>query len=208
MRRDEVSPLVWLGVGLGVAGLGVVAWRHRAGVARVISVAQLVASMPGVSPARAAAALPYLIAAMGEAEITTPLRVAAFLAQLGHESGSLRYMEELADGSAYEGRRDLGNVQPGDGPRYKGRGPIQLTGRANYRAAGAALGVPLEAQPELAATLDVGFRTAAWYWTTRRLNALADAGNFRGITAAINGGQNGAADRERRYAAARAALGV
>jgi putative chitinase len=130
---------------------------------------------------------PLLEAAMVEASITTVTRAAAFLAQLAWESGDLRYMEELADGSAYEGRADLGNSKPGDGRRYKGRGPIQLTGRANYRAAGAALGLDLEADPALAARPEVGFRVAAWYWTSRDLNAVADRPDFRAVTRKING---------------------
>ena len=68
---------------------------------------------------------------MEKYQITTPLRRAAFLAQLAHESGELKYMEEIASGEAYEGRKELGNTAPGDGKRYKGRGPIQLTGRFN-----------------------------------------------------------------------------
>ena len=156
--------------------------------------------MPTLSARRARTLLPHLVAAMAEAEICTPLRRAAFLAQLGHESVDLRYMEELASGSAYEGRRDLGNLLPGDGQRYKGRGPIQLTGRANYRAAGEALGLPLEEQPHLAARPSVGFRVAAWYWTNRGLNELADAGDIDEITRRINGGMNGAADRRDRFA--------
>ncbi len=130
---------------------------------------------------------PLLSDAMVEAEIVTVTRAAAFLAQLAWESGDLRYMEELADGSAYEGRGNLGNTQPGDGRRYKGRGPIQLTGRSNYRAAGLWFGLPLEQDPELAAKPAVGFRVAAWYWTSRGCNALADSGDFRGITRRING---------------------
>jgi len=146
--------------------------------------------------------------AMVEAEINTPLRVAAFLAQLAHESGEFRYMEELASGEAYEGRKDLGNTQKGDGKRYKGRGPIQLTGRSNYRLAGAALHLDLEGLPELAATPAVGFRVAGWYWTTHGCNALADAGNFLGITKKINGGTNGLSDREKYYKVAKTVLGI
>jgi putative chitinase len=160
---------------------------------------QLRQIMPRLSDARARECLPSLDAAMVEADILTPQRQAAFLAQLAHESGELRYFEELASGEAYEGRRTLGNVQPGDGKRYKGRGPIQLTGRANYRAAGQALGIDLEANPERAADVDVGFRVAAWYWTGRGLNALADVGDFREITRRINGGFNGLEHREAYY---------
>jgi predicted chitinase len=132
---------------------------------------------------------------MTRAQIATHLREAAFLAQLAHESGELRWLEELASGAAYEGRRDLGNTQPGDGKRFKGRGPIQITGRANYRAAGKALDLPLVQRPELAAYPQHGFDIATWFWTTRRLNALADQSAFRLITRRINGGMNGYADR-------------
>jgi putative chitinase len=163
---------------------------------------QLRAIMPKLPEAHAAHYLPLLNAAMNEAAITTPRRQAAFLAQLAHESGELRFWEELSDGSAYEGRKDLGNVQPGDGPRYKGRGPIQLTGRNNYRAAGQALGVDLENHPELAKEPAIGFRVATWFWATHGLNALADAGDFREITRRINGGYNGLAQREAYYARA------
>lgn len=168
--------------------------------------AQFIACMPAISPLRAASLFPFVVRAMEEAQINTPQRQACFLAQLGHESFSLRYMEELASGAAYEGRHDLGNTQPGDGKRYKGRGPIQLTGRANYRACGAALSLDLEGHPEMAAQPDVGFRVAGWFWTTHGLNALADAGQFDAITRAINGGQNGAEDRRRRFELAKKAL--
>lgn len=171
-----------------------------------ISVDQLRRIMPNLSQADAQRYLPYLNSAMNQAGITTPARRAAFLAQLGHESGGLRYMEEIASGAAYEGRRDLGNTQPGDGRRYKGRGPIQLTGRANYREAGRALGIDLENHPERAADPDVAFRIATWYWQSRGLNGLADQGNFREITRRINGGYNGLADREQYWARARQVL--
>jgi predicted chitinase len=156
-------------------------------------------AMPGLPTDNAREYAPLVNTAMREGRITTRARAAAFLAQLGHESGSLRWMEELASGAAYEGRLDLGNTQPGDGRRYKGRGPIQLTGRANYRAAGKALGLPLEDNPKMAARPAVGFRTAVWYWTTRGLNPLADRGDFKGITRRINGGYNGLSDREHRH---------
>lgn len=162
--------------------------------------------MPAIRPSIAAVYLPHLQAAMLEGNITTRKRAAAFLAQLGHESGSLRWMEEIASGAAYEGRRDLGNVEPGDGKRYKGRGPIQLTGRLNYRAAGKALGLPLEDNPPMAALPEVGFRTAVWFWNNRRLNALADQSAFTTITHRINGGTNGLVDRLRRYRLALKAL--
>jgi predicted chitinase/LysM repeat protein len=173
-----------------------------------ISSGQLRAIMPNLSEAKANQYLPYLNAAMAEGHINTPRRQAAFLAQLAHESGQLRYFEEIASGSAYEGRRDLGNTQPGDGVRFKGRGPIQLTGRANYIAAGRALGIDLVNNPTRAADPDVGFRIATWYWQTHNLNSMADAGNFDGITRAINGGYNGKADRDAYYARARGVLGA
>lgn len=149
-----------------------------------------------------------LNAAMSEFEIVTPEREAAFLAQLAHESGQLRYFEELASGEAYEGRADLGNTEPGDGKRYKGRGPIQITGRENYRKAGEALGLDLEDRPELAGLPEYGFRVAAWFWKSRGLNELADVGNFRLISKRINGGYNGLTDRLGYWARAKAELGV
>lgn len=153
---------------------------------------------------------PHLVEAMREAEVNTPWRTAHFLSQVGHESGELRWWEEFADGTAYEGRADLGNVVPGDGPRYKGRCPIMLTGRANYRAAGGALGVDLEGNPGLAMKPEVGFRIAAWYWTGRGLNDLADKrdGGFKEITYRINGGYNGYQDRLEKFNRAKAVLGV
>ena len=149
----------------------------------------------GVSPATARAEAPLAERAMIERAITTQAEASAFLAQVLWESVGLRYFEEIASGAAYEGRRDLGNTHPGDGVRYKGRGPIQLTGRANYRWAGARLGLALETHPELAATHEVGWRIAALYWQAHGLDALAERGAFDAITRAINGGLNGAAGR-------------
>lgn len=162
--------------------------------------------MPHTPKAKRAEYLPFINAAMLEFEITTELRAAAFLAQLAHESGELRYMEEIASGSAYEGRRDLGNTEPGDGKRFKGRGPIQLTGRDNYRRFGKLLDIPLEQEPALAASPQVGFRLAAAFWDSKGLNDFADRRQFRAITKRINGGYNGLPERERYYDRALRAL--
>ena len=174
----------------------------------MISLDQLKKIMPRLPVVKASLYFPHLTAAMKEREITTPLRMAAFLAQLGHESADLRYMEEIASGEAYEGRKDLGNVYPGDGIRFKGRGPIQLTGRANYKKFGDLLMVDLLLAPELAAKPEYGFKIAALFWTLKKLNALADMGfdGFKEITRRINGGYNGLEDRLKRYELAKQVL--
>lgn len=123
------------------------------------------------------------------------LRLAHFMAQLCHESGSFRYMEELASGQAYEGRVDLGNIHSGDGKRFKGRGPIQITGRANYRKFGRLIGIDIERHPEIAAIPSIGLHLALEYWQDRNLNELADKDDILNITKKINGGLNGIVDR-------------
>lgn len=150
---------------------------------------------------RAQAALVVLEPAMREGGINTKLRKAAFIAQTAHESGGFYYREELASGDAYEGRRDLGNTQPGDGRRYKGRGYIQLTGRANYAEAGRDLGLDLLNFPELAAQPKNAARIAAWFWNKKKLNALADQGPaaFDSITRRINGALRGKPQRDAIY---------
>ena len=149
---------------------------------------------------------PVLNTAMNRYQIVGPKRVAAFIAQIGHESGQLKYVKEIWGPTAaqahYEGRADLGNTQPGDGSKYRGRGFIQITGRANYKACSEALGLDLINHPELLEKHQHACMSAAWYWATRGLNTLADAGKFDTITTRINGGQNGAADREMLYARA------
>ena len=152
-----------------------------------------------------------LTAAMAGGQINTRLRIAAFLAQIGHESGSLVYVKELGGSSyfaKYDGRKDLGNTQQGDGARFCGRGLIQITGRANYdRASQALFGDDrLLKNPELLEQPEWAAKSAVWYWSTRNLNALADQDRFTDITRAINGGTNGLEDRKARYRYALAVL--
>ena len=143
---------------------------------------------------------PVLNTAMNRYQIVGAKRVAAFIAQIGHESGQLKYVKEIwgptAAQARYEGRADLGNTQPGDGSKFRGRGLIQITGRANYKACGEALGLDLIRQPELLEKPHHACMSAAWFWASRGLNTMADAGQFDTITRRINGGQNGAADRQ------------
>ncbi len=172
--------------------------------------------MPKLPQAKRQLYLPFLNRLMEIYEIDTPLRASAFLAQIAHESGELRFMEEIWGPTPQQKRyeppsdlaRRLGNTQPGDGFRYRGRGPIQITGRANYRKYGNLLGVDLERNPDLAATPQYAFSTAALYWKTNGLNELADVRDFITITRRINGGLNGLQDRQKYYAVARNVLGA
>jgi putative chitinase len=176
----------------------------------------------GASSTYAAKFMSFLADTCDKYQITTPARQLCFLAQVGHESGGLFYTEELASGKAYEGRADLGNTQTGDGVKFKGRGLIQITGRANYKALGDSFGVDLITDPSLLGGRNVTTCTtdqlkyaamsAGWFWNTHRLNDIADqidiqqaidSGNnlvhFKEITKKINGGYNGLADRLTRY---------
>lgn len=134
------------------------------------------------------------------------LRLAHFMAQVAHESGGFQFMQEQGGPSyfaRYDGRADLGNTMPGDGNLYHGRGPLQITGRANYRKYGKALGMPFEANPELIAMPAIGILVACKFWDDRGLNALADADDVVGITHKVNGGENGLEDRKARLAVAK-----
>ena len=166
---------------------------------------QLLQILPNAGPV-AGVFVPVLNAAMGHYQIVGTKRVAAFIAQIGHESGQLKYVKEIwgptVAQAKYEGRKDLGNTAAGDGSKYRGRGLIQITGRANYMACGEALGLDLIKQPELLEKPQHACMSAAWFWATKGLNTLADAGQFDKITRRINGGQNGAADRQALYARA------
>lgn len=142
---------------------------------------------------RAAQFLNALNSAMTEFGITSKLSQAAFLATVAHESGQLLYMRELASGQAYEMCKDLGNTWPGDGVRYKGRGPIQITGRANYAACGAALGLDLITYPEQLEIPENGCRAAGWFWQVNHLAKFAEAGDFDGVSDVVNRGRKTAA---------------
>lgn len=173
---------------------------------------QTLRQMMPAAGARLDSHLPFIGPTLQNGCIDTPVRIAAFIAQLAHESGEYRWMEELADGRAYEGRADLGNVLPGDGPRFKGHGPIQITGRANHRACGQALGIDAEANPLLLTQPRYGTAAAVWFWTIGNnridLNLLADRGWFKTITRVINGGYNGLSDRRQYWDRNRALLGL
>jgi len=139
--------------------------------------------------------------------MNSKLNLAHFMAQLIHESGGFKYMEEIASGAAYEGRKDLGNTQPGDGKLFKGRGPIQLTGRANYRRYGQLFGIDFERHPELPAIPSIGLHVACEFWKQNGLNGRAGNDDLNGITRAINGGVNGLADRQAQLAKMKALIG-
>lgn len=165
---------------------------------------ETLAAAMSIPLARAQKWAPALTKAMSGGQINTRLRIAAFLAQIGHESGSLVYVKELGSASyfaKYDGRKDLGNTQPGEGAKFAGRGLIQVTGRANYLAASKTLfgDDRLLKTPELLEQPVWAAESAVWFWSSRNLNALADADRFTDLTKRINGGTNGLEDRKARY---------
>ncbi|KPA99324.1 MULTISPECIES: glycoside hydrolase family 19 protein [Pseudomonas] len=181
----------------------------------VITELQLLRIMPNAGP-KAGVFVPALNTAMSRHGITTPRRIAAFLAQIGHESAQLRYVRELGS-DQYLSKYDtgalalrLGNTPDadGDGQRYRGRGLIQVTGRSNYRQCSLALfgDERLLQQPELLEQPQWAAESAAWFWEQQGLNGLADADQFNSITRRINGGLNGLDDRLQLWARARAVL--
>jgi predicted chitinase len=185
----------------------------------MLTAEQLQSIMPATPATKRDALLPFLQAAMTEFAIEAPARGAAFLAQLAHESGQFRFMEEIWGPTPAQRRYEpvstlatsLGNGEVGDGKRFKGRGPIQITGRANYRRFGDLLGTDLVADPARAALPELAFRIAGLFWSKKGLNELADRATpeaFREITRRINGGFNGLEDRQKFYAVARTVLGV
>lgn len=169
---------------------------------------ELKACMPSVTDERIALYLGPLSDTIEKYGLNTPLRLAHFLAQIGHESMSLRYMEELADGSKYEGRTDLGNIYIGDGKKYKGRGAIQITGRTNYKLYGNYEGIDLLGHPHLLATPPYCIEGAGWFWESHNLNIIADKDDIVAITKKINGGENGLLQRKRRLTVAKTVFAI
>jgi putative chitinase len=173
----------------------------------LLAVAPKFSGVRARAQARIVAAIgPVLAPTLERYSIDTPLRIAHFTAQVTHECAGFRTTEEFASGAAYEGRADLGNVRPGDGVRYKGRGLLQLTGRANYARVGAALGLPLEAQPGRAAEPVLSLEIACVYWRDRQIDGPADRDDLVAATRRVNGGLYGLAERRRYLLRAKAAL--
>ena len=157
-------------------------------------------------PKNADVFIPYLNEMIGLFEINTPRRLAGFISQIAHESGGFKYTVEIASGDAYENRKDLGNIYPGDGKRFKGRGLIQVTGRNNYAAMGKELGQDFVKNPDLLAAPQFAVKSAAIFWRNIKGNGLMDLPDtwrsktrkydpFQMLTYKVNGGQNGYADR-------------
>lgn len=169
-----------------------------------VTVQQILDVAPYADAARVADLLPHLQLTMAEYQITTPLRQAHFLAQLAHESGSFNYLEELDSGDYLEGRTDLGNTEPGDGRRFKGRGLIQITGRTNYDACGQDLGIDLIKTPTRLSDHDLACLSAGWFWQKNQINEFADRDDVEMVTRTINGGLNGYHDRQEFLAVAKA----
>ena len=159
-------------------------------------VAPTFSGAPAASQAKIIAEAGAVLAATLESyDITSRLRIAHFLGQTCEESAGYRTTEEFASGREYEGRQDLGNTQRGDGPRYKGRGLLQLTGRANYADYGKALGVDLVNNPTLAAQPALSLKIACEYWKRHNINTDCDRDDAQAVTRKVNGGLNGLSDR-------------
>ncbi len=174
--------------------------------AHAVTLTTLLAMVPAGDADHMAEWLPQLNASMWEAGCNSDARKAAYVAQLAHETDHFRTLEEYASGKAYEGRKDLGNTERGDGTRFKGRGAIQTTGRANYTSASEALGPDFVENPELLQDPRWAFAAAAHFWNTHDLNRYSDRGDIRGQTRVINGGTNGLRDREDKYSRATSVL--
>lgn len=157
---------------------------------------QIKAIMPYAKDKNIDKYLPHLNDTMMSFSIDTPLRQAHFLAQIAHESGSLQYVREIASGESYEGRKDLGNIHPGDGVKYKGRGLIQLTGRNNYEKFSQSVPeADIVEHPERLEEPNLACYVAGWFWDQHKLNEVADRDDIVQVTKVINGGKNGLQER-------------
>ena len=176
----------------------------------IVSENLLRSCMPKIKTDNVIKYLPHLQTLLPKYEINTPLRIAHFLAQVGHESLNFYYYREIASGKAYEGRKDLGNTEVGDGVRFRGRGIIQITGRANYKECSLFLfgDTRLLDFPELLELPENGVGAACWFWTKKNLNFYADKDDLLTITKRINGGTNGYRDRHSRLILAKKALNI
>lgn len=172
-----------------------------------ITRAQLLKVMPNAG-SKADTYLPIINGWAEHFRINTPLRMAHYLAQIAHESGELRYTKELASGRAYEGRKDLGNTQQGDGVKYKGRGLIQITGRANYKKYANYCGFDVVGTPELLERPFGATKSSMWVFDTFGCNELADQDNLKAIRRKINGGYRGLAECEKYLKRAKEAMEI
>lgn len=158
-----------------------------------------ISKLKGAIPDSVLAQIPDTAAKFG---ITTNLRLAHFLSQCAHESGNFKWVVEFASGAAYEGRKDLGNTQPGDGVRFKGRGYIQLTGRANYTKFSTFCGEDCVANPDLVAT-KFPMMSAGYFFNSTKLWTICDKGStpddVKAVTKRVNGGYNGLEDRQKYF---------
>ncbi|CAM5199109.1 hypothetical protein ARD30_03940 [Bosea thiooxidans] len=185
----------WIGVGIAVDP------------ALAVTRERLLHLAPSAEPAIVAGIAGSFGRLAHEHAVTTRLRVCHFLAQTAHETDGFRTLAEYGGPAwfaRYEGRRDLGNIQPGDGARYHGRGIFQLTGRANYRRFGQILGIDLEAEPDRAREPATSLQIAFAYWSARAINEAADADDIERVTKLVNGGRTGLAARLRYLAKAKA----
>lgn len=167
-------------------------------------------SMPNIKTSNLVKYLIPLQVNLPKYGIDTPIRICHFLAQVGHESLDFLFYREISNGSQYEGRKDLGNVIKGDGVKFRGRGLIQITGRANYNECSLFLfkDTRLIEFPEILELPENGVASACWFWQEKNLNHYADKDDLLTITKKINGGTNGYSDRKKRLAAAKKALGI
>ena len=187
-----------------------------------ITAEQILKILPNAHPATIETLMPFFDSYLPLFGIDTPQRLGGYFSQTGEESASFHTFKEYASGTEYEGRADLGNIEPGDGVKFKGRGPIQITGHAEYKACSLALFADsrLLDHPELLEAPDAGIKSSCWFWSKyKNLNAICDQAEewhkpgvhdytkFQWLTILINGGLNGFDVRQANYTRARQILG-